>query len=235
MDPDSPPAAPSARAVHPCTAAAALKRCVSAAAVYTGGVLSTPGDLPLFPLSSVLYPGGRMDLRIFERRYLDLVRDCSRTGSGFGVCLIVRGHEAGEPAIPAAFGTVAHIEDFATLSDGLLGIVARGERRFHVERTRVRDNGLIVATVRMLDDEPTLVVPPEYALLVTILERLASQVRGELGAAPKANFDDAAWVAWRLAELLPLEPAERQQLLQDSSAVHRLELLATWLPRFQRH
>lgn len=198
-------------------------------------MLSSPDDLPLFPLSSVLYPGGRMDLRIFERRYLDLVRDCSRTGSGFGICLIVRGHEAGAPAIPAAFGTVARIEDFATLSDGLLGIVVRGERRFHVERTRVRDNGLIVARVTMLDAEPERSVPPEYALLVTILERLAEQLGGELGAAPKAKYDDAAWVAWRLAELLPLEAEERQQLLQDGDALHRLQLLATWLPRFQRH
>lgn len=202
---------------------------------HTRGVRSAPDDLPLFPLSTVLYPGGRLDLRIFERRYLDLIRDCTRSGQPFGVCLIVRGHEAGEPALPAAFGTTARIEDFSTLPDGLLGIVARGQRRFHVDRTRVRDNGLIVARVALAEPEPVIAVPPEYGVLTTILQRLAEQVGGELGDAEQARFDDAAWVAFRLAELLPLENEERQQLLQESSAVARLGLLAHWLPRFQKH
>lgn len=196
---------------------------------------AAPDDLPLFPLSTVLFPGGRLDLRIFERRYLDLIRDCTRTGSPFGVCLIVRGDEAGAPALPAAFGTTARIEDFSTLPDGLLGIVARGERRFHVDRTRIRDNGLIVARVALQDPEPALPVPPEYGVLVTILSRFAEQVGGELGDAPQAKYDDAAWVAYRLAELLPLENEERQQLLQEAAPAARLSLLSHWLPRFQKH
>jgi hypothetical protein len=192
-------------------------------------------DLPLFPLSCVLFPGGRLDLRIFEPRYLDLVRDCTRQGSGFGVCLIVRGREAGGPSVPAAYGTVASIVDFSALPDGLLGISTRGGARFHVRRTRVRDNGLIVATVDWLEQDPPQPVPAEYGVLATVLTRLAEQVGGELGGADKALFDDAAWVAWRLAELLPLANEERQQLLQEPSANARLALLAEWLPRFQRH
>ena len=89
-------------------------------------------DLPLFPLSAVLFPGGPLALRIFEQRYLDLVRDCARRSSGFGVCLILQGREAGEPAVPAAVGTVARITDFYTLPDGLLGISAEGGERFQV-------------------------------------------------------------------------------------------------------
>ena len=141
----------------------------------------TPTELPLFPLSTVLLPGGRLDLRIFERRYLDMVRDCSRGGGVFGVCLIVRGREAGEAAVPAAFGTIARIIDFSTLPDGLLGITVRGEGRFHVARNRVRDNGLIIGQVECLAADPVLPVPPEYALLATILERLAEQVGDRLG------------------------------------------------------
>jgi len=91
-------------------------------------------DIPLFPLNTVLFPGGPLSLRIFEPRYLDLVRDCTRNGSGFGVCLILQGREAGEPAVPAAVGTFARIVDFYTLSDGLLGIRAEGGERFRVER-----------------------------------------------------------------------------------------------------
>jgi len=99
-------------------------------------------DIPLFPLNTVLFPGGLLSLRVFERRYLDLVRDCARTGGGFGVCLILHGRESGEPAVPAAIGTLANIVDFYTETGGLLGICVRGSRRFHVERSRVRDNGL---------------------------------------------------------------------------------------------
>lgn len=197
--------------------------------------MGAPIELPLFPLSTVLFPGGRLDLRVFERRYLDLVRDCTRSGSGFGVCLIVRGREAGAPATPAAFGTVARIVDFATLPDGLLGIVTRGHERFHVERTRVRDNGLVIGHVELLPDDPVQPVPPEYGLLAQIVQRLADQIGGELAQAEQARFDDSAWVAWRLAEILPLEMDERQQLLQQSDATRRLALLAEWLPRFQRH
>jgi len=191
-------------------------------------------ELPLFPLSTVLFPGGRLELRIFERRYLDMVRDCARTGGGFGVCVIVRGREAGEPAVPAAFGTVAKITDFSTLPDGLLGITARGACTFHVERTRVRDSGLVIGEVSMHEAEPPTPVPPEYGVLATILERLAEQLGGDLASADRALFDDAEWVGYRLAEVLPLTLDERQSLLQERDAIDRLRLLAEWLPRFQR-
>ena len=95
-------------------------------------------ELPLFPLSSVLFPGGTLSLRIFEPRYLDLVKRCGRSGEGFGICLILDGREAGAPAIPAALGTEAAIVDFAMTDDGLLGLTVQGRRRFHVERTRVK-------------------------------------------------------------------------------------------------
>lgn len=192
-------------------------------------------ELPLFPLSTVLYPGGRLELRIFEPRYLDMVRECARTGSGFGVCLIVRGSEVGAPAMPANVGTIARIIDFSTLPDGLLGISARGGERFRVRDTLVRPNGLLVGGVDALPRDPLTPVPPQFGVLATILRRLAEQVGGELGAADDAHFDDSGWVAWRLAEMLPLELDEHHQLLLDDDPVHRLERLAEWLPRFQRH
>ena len=109
-------------------------------------------DLPLFPLSSVLFPEGALSLRIFESRYLDMIRDCARNDSGFGVCLILDGAEVGEPATPAAVGTYARIVDFNVQADGLLGILARGEHRFRVQQTRVRDNGLVHAQVERLEE-----------------------------------------------------------------------------------
>ncbi len=113
-----------------------------------------PRSLPLFPLNTVLVPGAALGLRVFEPRYLDLVRDCGRNGTGFGVCLILEGREVGAPATPAAFGTEARIEDFDSGPDGLLHLRLRGGRRFHVERTRVRDNGLVVADVSWREPDP---------------------------------------------------------------------------------
>ena len=191
-------------------------------------------DLPLFPLSSVLFPGGSLALRIFEQRYLDLVRDCSRRGSGFGVCLILQGLEAGDPAVPAAVGTVARITDFYTRPDGLLGIAAEGAERFQVATTRVRDNGLVHGEVRFWPDEPTVPVPPEHSLLATILERFVEKSGGPFASAERSNYDNASWVGFRLAEMLPLAQPERQQLLQMTDPVQRLASLMHVVPRFQR-
>ncbi len=190
-------------------------------------------DIPLFPLNTVLFPGGSLALRIFEPRYLDLVRDCTRSGSGFGVCLILSGTEAGQPAVPAAVGTLARIDDFYTLPDGLLGIHASGSRRFRVTHSRVRDNGLVHGEVTWLPDEPVVPVPPEHGLLATILERLVERAGGEHARAERARFDEASWVGFRLAEFLPIEAAERQHLLQLADPVARLEQLTRCIPRFQ--
>jgi Lon protease-like protein len=194
----------------------------------------TTSDIPLFPLGTVLFPGAPLQLRIFEPRYLDLVRDCARNQSGFGVCLILEGSEVGAPAVPAAIGTLAHIVDFNALPDGLLGISADGCERFQVERTRVRDNGLLHGEVRFLADEPQVEVPPEYALLATILERLVDRSGHVHAQAGRDCYDDASWVGFRLAELLPLSLAEKQQLLQLPDPLRRLAILQHWIPRFQR-
>ena len=191
-------------------------------------------DLPLFPLSAVLFPGGPLALRIFEQRYLDLVRDCSRRSCGFGVCLILQGREAGEPAVPAAVGTVARITDFYTLPDGLLGISAEGGERFQVTTTRVRDNGLVHGEVRFWPEEPRVPVPPEHGLLATILERLIEKAGGPFAKAERSCYDDASWVGFRLAEMLPIEQPDRQRLLQVTDPIERLSCLTHYVPRFQR-
>lgn len=190
-------------------------------------------DIPLFPLNTVLFPGGSLALRIFEPRYLALVRDCTKNGQGFGVCLILSGTEAGLPAAPAAVGTLARIDDFYTLPGGLLGIRASGSRRFRVAHSRVRDNGLVHGEVAWWPDEPVVPIPPEHGLLATILERLLERAGGEHARADRERFDDASWVGFRLAEFLPLEMSERQHLLQLSDPLARLDALTRCIPRFQ--
>lgn len=184
-------------------------------------------SLPLFPLHTVLVPGAALDLRIFERRYLDMVRDCGRAGGGFGVCLILDGDEAGTPAMPAAFGTEALIEDFDNTPEGLLSLRVRGRRRFHVLRTRVRDTGLVVADVEWREDDANASprLRPEHALLAELLRRILAQIAsGDADPSPLL-FENAAWVGWRLAELLPLSMPQRQALLQLDDPHARLQRL----------
>ena len=191
-------------------------------------------EMPLFPLASVLFPGGQLQLRIFEPRYLDLVRECTRHGTGFGVCLILQGQEVGEPAVPAAIGTIARISDFHRDDDGLLGIVAEGGARFRVARSRVRSDGLLRGDVEVWPDEPGQQVPVEFALLQTILERLIETMAPHWRDAPRSAYDDASWLGFRLAELLPLDVGEQQRMLELNDPVQRLAELRDILPRFQK-
>lgn len=194
-------------------------------------------ELPLFPLNTVLVPGGVLQLRIFEARYLDLVRACGRSGQGFGVCLLLGGAPEAGPASQragtAAFGTEALISDFSTLPDGLLGLVVTGARRFRVMRTRVRDNGLVVGDIEWLPEVRAGVVRPEHGLLATLLARIAERAGGALAAADATCFDDAAWIGWRLTEHLPISHAQRQQLLQEPDPHARLDRLVQLLPSLQ--
>ncbi|NEK91591.1 MAG: ATP-dependent protease, partial [Xanthomonas euvesicatoria] len=181
--------------------------------------------LPLFPLHSVLLPGAAMGLRVFERRYLDMVRECGRNGTSFGVCLILEGNEVGVPATPAAFGTEVRIEDFDVGADGVLVLRLRGTRRFHVQRSRIRDNGLVVGDVAWREPDPDDELRPEHGLLSTVLERMLEQVGGEFASVGPGLMDQAAWVGWRLAELLPLTEQQRLSLLQQDDPHRRLDQL----------
>jgi len=187
--------------------------------------------LGLFPLPAVLLPGAALGLRVFEPRYLDLVRECGRQGSGFGVCLLLPGEggEDGTAAAPAAYGTEARIEDFGN-DDGLLTLRVRGRRRFRVLRTRIRGNGLVVGEIQWRDPDPDDELRPEHALLGLLLQRILDQAGGEHAGATPAQLDDAAWVGWRLAELLPLTDLQRQQLLQEDDPHARLQQLLALMP-----
>ena len=174
--------------------------------------------LPLFPLSTVLFPGGLLPLQIFETRYTDMVGRCMREGSPFGVVLLVEGREARrdaeEPAPRfAAIGTRAHIIDFTQLPNGLLGITAQGGSRFRVQSAAPQHDHLLIGRVETLPEPPNCAVPEEFASLVDILRQLLAHPEvNRLGI--EVDFGDARSVAARLAELLPLSPTLKQALLE---------------------
>ncbi len=187
-------------------------------------------ELPLFPLNTVLFPGGILPLRIFEPRYLDMVKDCMRNDHGFGVCMIIQGEEVGHHTASAALGCEARIIDFDQTPEGLLSITAQGARRFHVEQVKVRDNGLIVGDVSWLAECEVKTIEPEYHVLSHILQRVLDKAEISFD---KHQLENADWVSWRLAEWLPLSNMERQNLLQEADAHVRLQHLLEKIPNFQ--
>lgn len=193
-----------------------------------------PGsEAPLFPLDTVLFPGGELPLQIFEPRYLDMVRECTRTDSGFGVCLILERQGEGH-AQHALVGTAARICDWYTLENGLLGIICRGTQRFRITSTTSRDNGLLIGAIQWLKPEPAVDLPLEYSVLSTIVARYMEQARDQFPDFVPAQLEDAVFVGYRLAELLPISKQEKQTILELDNVVERLDLLQRALPRFQQ-
>lgn len=198
-----------------------------------GRASTQPLDIPLFLLPAVLFPGAELQLRIFEPRYLSMLSECARQDTDFGICLTLPGVTTGGAPAPAAVGTLARLVDFDHLESGILGIRVRGGSRFRVASVRVRDDGLVRAWAAVWETEPAQPLPAEFGLLATILERLVEQMRSPWGNSPRSCYDDASWVSWRLAELLPLPLLERQQLLEHTDPARRLADLRDLLPRFQ--
>jgi Lon protease-like protein len=180
-------------------------------------------DLPLFPLQTVLFPGGRLPLRIFEQRYMDMAKVCLRDGSPFGVCLIREGAEVGAPALPEDVGCVARIAEWDMPQLGVLQVLARGERRFRILERRVEADGLARARVEPLAEEADAPLEASH-LCARILRRALEDAGAEL-AEPPLRYESAAWVGARLAELLPLAPASKQRLLEMDDALERIEIL----------
>jgi len=180
-------------------------------------------EVALFPLNSVLFPGGRLPLRIFEQRYMDMAKACLRDGARFGVCLIREGREVGAPALPAEVGTLARIGAWDMPQLGLLHVTALGEQRFRILERRVQRDGLALASIELLSLDEDSAIPQSCAGCVKLLERVIAQQAGLFE--PPHRLDSASWVSSRLAELLPLPLPAKQELLELGDARERIERL----------
>ena len=187
------------------------------------GWRSAIDELPLFPLHTVLFPGGRLPLKLFEQRYLEMAKTALRDGAPFGVCLIREGSEVGAPAMPHDVGTLAKIATWDMPQLGVLQVVALGERRFRIRERRVEPGGLGRASVQLLEAESDGPVPADAARCVRLLERVIAQHPG-LFESPH-RLDSCAWVSARLAEVLPLPLESKQALLELDDGTVRLERL----------
>jgi len=199
-----------------------------------GAARGPPTQLPLFPLHAVLYPGGRLPLRIFEQRYVEVTKACLKDGHPFGVCLITQGEEvakggAGPPEF-AAVGTLATISAWDMPQLGILHVTSTGSERFEVRSHAVRTDGLVVALVTPIPAEPAVALSSAYAPLAQLLELLANRIGPQHFPAAR-DFADASWVGYRLAELLPLPLSIKQSMLEINDSQVRLEALRKFLAR----
>ena len=183
-------------------------------------------DLPIFPLRSVLFPGGDMSLKVFETRYMDMAKACLKNSAPFGIARIRDGNEVGTPAVPEGIGTVARITEWDMAALGILQLRVRGDRRFRLCAQSIARAGLILGKVAMIEDDAHVdcaELPPCAAFLRKVLTQTGSH------HLRRAQFEDAAWVGFRLTELLPFNEVVKQKMLELTDTHMRLEILHRFL------
>lgn len=195
--------------------------------------------LPLFPLNTVLFPDGVLPLRVFEVRYIDMVRDCMKSETPFGVVRIVAGAEVGKAAQPDQVGCLAHITNWDMPEMGVLLLNTRGGQRFRILETRVLTDQRIEARVELMEPDARMPLPEKHAIcasaLKAVIEDINAQGAAEQGDAflspfPEAlELDDTAWVANRWCEILPVPLPARQKLLELGDGESRIAVVHQYL------
>lgn len=196
--------------------------------------VTEPRELPLFPLQTVLFPGGLLSLKVFEARYLDLVATCLRENRPFGVVALRSGGEVRRDSKPVSLettGVFAELLDVDSAQSGILQVRCRGRQRFTISAQRQQADGLWLATIDTVDDDP--VVAPREALIETV-RGLANAIASLKAQAAEPflqpyRFDDAGWVANRWCEILPISLAAKQKLMELPDPQVRLQLVDEFL------
>ncbi len=184
--------------------------------------------MPVFPLHTVLFPGGVLPLRIFEVRYVDMAKECLKSDRPFGVCLIREGEEVGAPAVPHPVGCLARIASCDVEELGVLNVRAEGFGRFRIASSEVNRDGLIVARTEALAEEAPAPDAPGLEECAAFLRKVIPAIGTERFREP-LDYGDATWVGFRLAEILPLKSDVKQTLLELTDAALRLGVLHKFL------
>lgn len=184
--------------------------------------------VPIFPLSTVLFPGAVLPLRIFEARYMDMAKACLKEKSAFGVCLIKEGAEVGAPAVPEPVGCLARIAEADMEELGILKVKAEGLERFRIVSTETTAQNLIVGEIERLGAEEEASESPGLAESAEFLRKAIIGI-GEDRFGTPFRFEDPSWVSFRLAEILPLRNDVKQKLLELRDASVRVAILHRFL------
>lgn len=184
--------------------------------------------LSIFPLNTVLFPGGILPLKIFEQRYLDMSTICLRNNRPFGVCLIKEGNEVGVPALPEQIGCTAAITEWDMQQLGVLHLKTEGVQRFRIVNRQVAKNGLISAEVELLAADKQIPLSLELRDCTTVLKLVMEKLGLEQFPSP-LKLDEASWVGYRLAEVLPMKLTVKQEILEIDDPVTRLQVIRKFL------
>jgi uncharacterized protein len=189
--------------------------------------------IPLFPLETVLYPGGLLPLRIFEPRYIDMVSESLRDETPFGIVPIKYGREVGSTPHFFRVGTIASIASWDQGDDGLLHIEVLGSKLFRVTNHNIRVNRLLIGDVDYLDEQSDAAIPQQFEYLRGLLNDVFDN---NLGQTPRdaRQMDSALWVAHRLAEVLPLDISHKVDILNSTDGAHKLSLIDTYLREIEK-
>jgi uncharacterized protein len=176
----------------------------------------------IFPLNTVLFPGAALPLKIFEQRYLEMTKACIRENLPFGVCLIKEGRETGIPAVPQETGCLARITQWDMPQLGMFHLSTEGTQRFRIVRSSARKDGLISAEIETLPADPHVAPADEFC--GEVLKSVIAKIGESYFPAPH-DFTDAAWIGYRLCEVLPISLSAKQELLQIDDPQQRLSRL----------
>jgi len=206
--------------------------------------MQQPDDwIPLFPLKTVLFPSGILPLKVFETRYIDMVRDCMKNNAPFGVVLIKSGQEVGAAAEPENIGCLAHITDWDMQELGVMMLRTRGGERFRILETRVLPDQRLEARIEMIAADSIIPVSDIHVVcaktLKIVIDDITTRGRAELGDefispfSDPIQLDSASWVANRWCEILPIPLAARQKLLELEGAESRMSIVHKYLQQHQ--
>ena len=179
-------------------------------------------DIPLFPLKSIVLPGGLFPLRIFERRYLDMIKDCIKEEKGF--CIALVRDNTNEEFITSIYNYACYVEiiDWNQLEDGLLGITVEGKNKVHITNSSLNNSNLLVGNIEAIEAEKEFMIPQKYIILSKFYRKIYPGIKNFISF-KKERFADATWVGYRLVECLPLDASSKNKLIASNDAIERLD------------
>lgn len=189
-------------------------------------------NIPIFPLNAVLFPGGVLPLRIFEARYMDMVRDCMQRSEGFGICLLRSGVEVGDTATPEDVGCLAEILEWDMPKVGMLHIRALGTQRFRIRQLQAQPDKLLRADIDWIAPDSGRPIAPEHIKCVGLLRSIVEESQAKNTPVPLAeplHYDDSSWLSNRLCEVLPISMRAKQKLMELEDGSTRLSLVQQFL------
>tara|TARA_B100001564_G_scaffold355256_1_gene367250 strand:+ start:149 stop:751 length:603 start_codon:yes stop_codon:yes gene_type:complete len=181
-------------------------------------------SIPLFPLKSIVLPGGIFPLRIFERRYINMVKECIKNDNGF--CIVLTRNNSNKKYIDDVYnyGCFVKITDWDQLEDGLLGITVSGQSKIHVIDCGLNENDLLCGTIEDMPDEKEYMIPQKYLILSKFYKRIYPGIKNFISY-QRERYSDATWIGFRLTECLPLDSSTKNKLIATNDAIERLEKL----------